>query len=233
MAIERCAAVATATAAVVLAGVYLWRTGGEPAAPPAAERASAAPAAERAEGREPEPAKEPVAEDPPDPKFKFQIARKTDGPARTVYCEDVNVWLNRFPEQFPPGMSFVCSLPDVSETPYDLETWKKWFHDISFEVLRKLQPGQMAIFYQSDIKEFDPKTKRCVEYVHKVGIVAEAAAAVGDCKLLWHKMCTYSPLASPQPMGVGRPKYTQLVSRLPRGSDPRPRALSTLRLAQA
>jgi hypothetical protein len=101
--------------------------------------------------------------------FKFQIPRSPTGPPRTIYCEDVAAFMARFPEQFPAGMSFVCSLPDVKETAFDMPTWKKWFHETVvevglalntfytlaymeynalFQVLTKLAPGQMAVFYQ-------------------------------------------------------------------------------------
>ena len=39
-----------------------------------------------------------------------------------------------------------------------------------------------------------------------------AHGQVGSCTLLWHKTCSYIPLTATQPMGVGRPMYSQLVA---------------------
>jgi hypothetical protein len=62
----------------------------------------------------------------------------------------------------------------------------------------------------TDAKYFN-KAKQCEQWVHKVGICANAARDFPEMKLLWHKIATWSPLDQPQQMGVGTPKYSHMV----------------------
>ncbi len=117
-------------------------------------------------------------------------------------------------------------------------SYELWFLDLARRLLAALEEGQFAIFYQSDSHVFDkndadiayehpvestraaaqykPKPKAwCTRLLHKVGLVARAADALGEsrCTLLWHKVCTFGPLSAtkPQPMSVGRPQCSHMV----------------------
>ena len=69
--------------------------------------------------------------------------------SREIVCAEAKWYLEQpaFASGFPAGVSVVASLPDVSETPWDLETWRTWYKAVSTLILKKLHPGQCAIFY--------------------------------------------------------------------------------------
>jgi hypothetical protein len=151
-------------------------------------------------------------------RFEFHVSRRSNGPSREVVCADVVQWLLS-QDQLPPSASIIASVADISETPYDLATWKVWLHTIATLTFSRLCEGQCVIFYMTDAKLFN-KSKQCEEWVHKVGICAKAAQEFPEMKLLWHKICTWSSLSAPQQMGVGTPKYTHMVCYGKAGKTP-------------
>ena len=46
----------------------------------------------------------------------------------------------------------MTSFPDLIETDFEMEEYKKWVIETVATMLIKLQEGQFAIFYQSDIR---------------------------------------------------------------------------------
>lgn len=65
--------------------------------------------------------------------FRFVIPRvaEGEGPPRDIVCQDVKQWLADHGDYLPEGMSVISSMPDVTETPYELPEWKEWFVDIA------------------------------------------------------------------------------------------------------
>ncbi|MGQ0505472.1 MAG: SAM-dependent methyltransferase, partial [Myxococcaceae bacterium] len=100
-------------------------------------------------------------------------------PSRTVRCEDAIAWLRG---QGPlAGVSFITSLPDVSELDgFSVEKWSHWFVDAAELVLTRTPPEGVAIFFQTDVKKDGA-------WVDKGYLVSKAAERVG-ARTLWHKV---------------------------------------------
>ena len=53
------------------------------------------------------------------------------------------------------GASVVTSLPDVSELPsLGFEGWCRWFEEAAAVVMDSVPPEGVAIFFQSDIRQY-------------------------------------------------------------------------------
>ena len=118
---------------------------------------------------------------------------------RIVYCDDVFRILSS--ELLPEGASYVCSLPDFSEfSKLSLEEWKLWFKSTAKAVLQKLQPGSVAIFFQSDIKQNN-------DWIDK-GYLIQCAADELKSKTLWQKIVVRG---APGSIHFGRPGYSRLL----------------------
>ncbi|MBI4862130.1 MAG: SAM-dependent methyltransferase [Candidatus Riflebacteria bacterium] len=59
----------------------------------------------------------------------------TDRPDRTVHCAEALAWLEAWVPA--PDTSFISSLPDVSETPLQLEDWRSWFRTAAGLILAR------------------------------------------------------------------------------------------------
>lgn len=100
-------------------------------------------------------------------------------PSRTIHCCDAVDWLQRCPVL--DGVSFITSLPDVSElAPLTLSQWKCWFRSTAKLVLSLCPSDGVAIFFQTDIK-FNGV------WVDKAYLIQQAAEDAGH-NLLWHKI---------------------------------------------
>lgn len=118
---------------------------------------------------------------------------------RKVYCEDAITWLKNYKDA--GGVSFLGSLPDISEFPgYSLEEWKQWFFDTASLILDKTSPEGVTIFFQSDIK-YEGR------WVDKAFIIQKAAEQLNHY-LLWHKIFCRAPAGT---IMFGRPAYSHML----------------------
>ena len=118
---------------------------------------------------------------------------------REVICADAIDWLNEYQDQ--GGVSFLGSLPDISEFPgYTLDEWKKWFESTAELILNKTSPDGVTIFFQSDIKYEG-------QWVDKAFLIQKAAERFGH-KLLWHKILCRAPVGT---IMFGRPSYSHML----------------------
>jgi len=120
-------------------------------------------------------------------------------PARTVLCEDANIWLSKASLQ--EGCSFITSLPDVSELGNkNLSDWKRWFRETAARILTLTPPEGVAIFFQTDVKKDGV-------WIDKGYLVSRGAEDAG-ADLLWHKVVCRAP---PGLATFGRPAYAHLL----------------------
>jgi DNA methylase len=118
---------------------------------------------------------------------------------RTVECADALAWLSR--REVLRGSSVITSLPDVSEFPaLSLAEWKQWFIRSAAQVMEKVPPEGVAIFYQTDVK-------KAGTWVDKGYLISKAAEEAG-CELLWHKVVCRR---APGTVTFGRPAYSHLL----------------------
>ena len=118
---------------------------------------------------------------------------------RDVFTADAITWLTDWRPQ--AGHAFLGSLPDYSEFPQlTLDEWKGWFMSTAELILDKTSPGDVTIFFQSDIRHEG-------EWVDKGFLVQKAAEKVG-AKLLWHKVACRAPLGQAT---FGRPGYSHIL----------------------
>lgn len=97
--------------------------------------------------------------------------------------------------------SIITSLPDVSEMQFKtIDEWKYWFSSTINQLLIKLSPHQIAIFYQTDIR-YKSGTKE-EEWIDKGYLVLKSAYEQSkisflikitfsdyiDMRVLWHKI---------------------------------------------
>jgi len=95
----------------------------------------------------------------------------------------------------------VTSLPDASELPaLGFDGWRRWFVDTAELCCRRVAAGNVAIFYQTDVK-------REGTWVDKGFLVALAAERAG-LALLWHKIACRTP---PGTTTFGRPAYGHVL----------------------
>ena len=121
-------------------------------------------------------------------------------PKRTVVHGDALAWLDGFEPQ--ASHAIVTSLPDVSELPSrDMGVWTEWFRDAAARCLSKLVEGNVAIFFQTDIKSEG-------RWIDKGFLVQTAAAQDPSVRLLWHKIVCRAP---PGTTTFGRPAYAHML----------------------
>lgn len=111
---------------------------------------------------------------------------------------DALVWMKE--NVAPADASVITSLPDLSELPFDLETWKTWFVDAARAVMRWVPEDGVAIFYQSDIKHRGA-------WIDKGYLVMKAAEAESQ-PLAWHKIVCRKPVGT---FGLGRPGFSHMI----------------------
>ena len=124
----------------------------------------------------------PLTPPPVDTKHAFHPHSQ---PYRIVYNTDALLYLQHTPVL--PGCP-ITSLPDVTETPFALPQWRRWFmHAVSL-VLKATPADGLAIFYQTDV--------RCGgEWVSKSCLVIRGAERAG-ARLVWHKIVVQSSVGS-------------------------------------
>ena len=133
-------------------------------------------------------------------------------PRREVFHADAVEWLHH--NNLPDSYSIFTSVPDLYEFKHKsitLDAWKKWFVRVVQQALEKCPVEQFCIFYQSDTIVKDERTGQCTEWVSKAGLCMQAALAVPACKLVWHKVCTFEPLATPQACADTRANYSHML----------------------
>lgn len=114
---------------------------------------------------------------------------------RQVHHGDGVEWLRR--ARLGPEHALVTSLPDVSELPaLALADWRAWFLDAAALACSRVDPGAVAIFYQTDVKHDG-------RWIDKAYLVTRAAEQAG-LSCLWHKIvCRTTPGCTT----FGRPAY--------------------------
>ncbi|MGV3622644.1 MAG: DNA methyltransferase [Archangium sp.] len=118
---------------------------------------------------------------------------------REVHTTEAVAWLRE--QRFAPGTAVVTSMPDSSEIPsLGFDGWRKWFSDTSELICRNVSDGDVAIFYQTDVKH----DGRWVDKGFLVSLGAERAGS--HC--LWHKVICRAPAGMTT---FGRPAYAHLL----------------------
>ena len=102
-------------------------------------------------------------------------------PSRVVHHEDALVYLRRL--SVLPGC-VVTSLPDASETPLTVPAWRRWFVEAVAEILTRLPPDGLAMFYQTDTR----MSGTWVDKSHLLNLGGDRAGA----RLVWHKVVVQS-----------------------------------------
>lgn len=92
------------------------------------------------------------------------------------------------------GCSVLTSVPDVSETGLALPRWRLWFSQVVEDILRRVDKENVAIFYQTDIKQGG-------EWVSKAFMCMKAAEKIG-MKLVWHKVKHTQKLHHTKPIHI-------------------------------
>ena len=119
--------------------------------------------------------------------------------SRQVLCTDAVGWLQNYTD--PGGVSFLGSLPDISEFPgLSLLQWKEWFQGTAELILEKTSPEGVSIFFQSDIKHEGL-------WVDKAYLIQKSAEKMGH-HLLWHKIFCRAPAGT---VMFGRPSYSHMI----------------------
>lgn len=129
----------------------------------------------------------------------LRVSPEDHTPRREIHCEEAMTWLSR-QEEVLRGASVVTSLPDVSETGMSLAAWRVWFVEVATGLVRRAEPGGVAIFYQTDIKAEGA-------WVDK-GYLCQRAAEAAGAALLWHRIALRKPAGT---VTFGRPTYTHLL----------------------
>ena len=120
-------------------------------------------------------------------------------PRREVVCEDALLWLRNYKDQ--GGVSFLGSLPDISEFPdLTLDEWKLWFQTTSELILSKTSPEGVTIFFQTDIKYQGL-------WIDKSYLIQKAAEKISH-HLVWHKIFCRAPAGT---IMFGRPSYSHML----------------------
>lgn len=136
---------------------------------------------------------------------------------REVHCVDALQWLSSFEnENFPQGSSIFTSIPDISEIPemfsggptLKVQEYESWFEEVVYLVLSKIQYGSYAIFLQSDVRVCDNNGNLAC-WIDKSALCNRAAVRLGNCRLMWHKMCLLPNAATKR--SLGRPSYSHFV----------------------
>lgn len=120
-------------------------------------------------------------------------------PLRRVEQGEALAWLAQNPA--PPGACVFTSMPDVSETPLDLDAWRAWFVEAARAIVRWIPYDGVAVFYQSDIRH----RGSLVDKSYLVMRAAEEERAT----LLWHKIVCRKP---PGTLAPGRPSYSHMIA---------------------
>ncbi|MFO1451999.1 MAG: hypothetical protein U1F61_27795 [Opitutaceae bacterium] len=95
----------------------------------------------------------------------------------------------------------VTSLPDLSETRFDLETWKAWFEEAA-KLCISITPAEgAALFFQSDIRHAGV-------WIDKGSLVQRAAESAGAAVLFHKIVCRFQPGR----VTAHRPGYTHLIA---------------------
>ena len=119
--------------------------------------------------------------------------------SRQVLCTDAVGWLQNYTD--PGGVSFLGSLPDISEFPgLSLWQWKEWFQKTAELILERTSPEGVSIFFQSDIKHEGL-------WVDKAYLIQKSAEKMGH-HLLWHKIFCRAPAGT---VMFGRPSYSHMI----------------------
>jgi hypothetical protein len=141
---------------------------------------------------------------------------KDDGGAvsdagRSVIQAEAFAWMAANPAR--EDMSVVTSLPDVSELPLDLTSWRAWFVGAVARVVRWVPSAGIAVFYQSDVRVRG-------EWIDKGYLVMRGAEEAG-ARAIWHKIVCRKPAGT---IARGRPSYSHMiaVSVTPRAPAQRP-----------
>lgn len=137
---------------------------------------------------------------------------------RSIFNTDALGWLAANPPR--SGHSVVTSLPDLSELPgLSLDNWRAWFVGAARSIIQWLPQGQVAIFYQSDIRHQDV----WIDKAHLIMTASDAEKAA----LIWHKIVCRKP---PGTIAMGRPSYSHMLciakSPIPRITRPGPDILA-------
>lgn len=135
------------------------------------------------------------------------------GKKRTILVSDSVQWL-RDMEGTLPGSVFT-SLPDISEMPRvftgviekKLEPYKMWFLDAVSLIFARLEPGQCAVFLQSDVRAAT-KAGGVIEWIDKSFLCSLAAHQNGHVRLLWHKIALVRNVGA---RSAGRPSYSHCL----------------------
>ena len=98
-------------------------------------------------------------------------------PTRTVFCEDAQTFLQR---DFDNQLSIITSLPNVTETTFEFENWKRWFVQTAALCMTRADPNGAAIFFNSDSRVDGTTFSKC-ELLFE-------ASRIAKVKLVWHKI---------------------------------------------
>ena len=121
----------------------------------------------------------------PPPNDTLHAFHALSQPYRVVYNTDALLYLQHTPVL--PGCP-ITSLPDVSETPFTLGQWKRWFIAAVASVVSRTPVDGLAIFYQTDVRSGG-------EWVSKSSLVIRGAEKAGG-RMVWHKIVVQSSTGS-------------------------------------
>ncbi len=117
-------------------------------------------------------------------------------PQREVVHGDALAWMAERPAM--PGVSVICSIPDVSELGTTMPLWEAWFIEAARLALRVTPPDGVTVFFHTDLKHEG-------RWISKAALVLRAA----DRPLLWHKVVCRKPAGD---VSRGRPGFSNLLA---------------------
>jgi hypothetical protein len=122
-----------------------------------------------------------------------------EAPSREVHHGDAVAYLREHVAR--EGVSVVTSMPDVSETSFDMAAWRVFFEDAARACLRATAPDGVTVFFQTDLKVGG-------HWVSKSHLVMRAAEAEG-VPMLWHKIVCRREVGR---IVHGRPGFSHLLA---------------------
>ena len=128
-----------------------------------------------------------------------------NGCRRVVVCADAVAWVLERPT-FPSRCHVVTSLPDIHEIKprVSCSEYAEWFVGMVSQLLRKLDPEAVAIFYQTDGRN----SAEGDTYLDKSFLCHRGAQEAG-ASCLWHRIVlAAAPNGQPR---SGRPTYAHML----------------------
>ena len=119
--------------------------------------------------------------------------KRMNGVERAVLCSDATAWLESDRDVFG---SYFTSMPDISEISglfkektqlENVYEYEKWFTNTAYSLMKRLRPGDYAIFLQSDVRVIDTAGNNLMHWIDKSKLCSIAADRAG-CNMMWHKL---------------------------------------------